>query len=45
MAKARKKAEPVLVYEDGYYWIHDGKKKINVGRSKRYAEGELAKYK
>lgn len=39
---AKKKAEPVLVYEDGYYWIVTGKKKVNAGRSKTYAEKLLA---
>lgn len=41
-AKKKAKAEPTLVYEDGYYWIVEGKKKTNVGRSRQYAEKLLA---
>lgn len=41
---AKKKADPVLVFEDGHYWIVIGKKKIDAGRSRRYAENLLAQY-
>jgi hypothetical protein len=39
---AAKKKESVLVFEDGYYWIVSGKKKVNAGRSKVYADRMLA---
>lgn len=32
------KDKPVLIFKDGYYYIKQGKKETNVGRSKRYAE-------
>ena len=38
----REKVKPELVYEDGYWWIISGTKRINVGRNKRYAENLLA---
>ena len=37
-----KKTEPALAFEDGYWWVVDGTKKTNVGRSRRYAEKILA---
>ena len=43
-AKAAKK-EPVLEFDDGYWIIVDGTKKTNVGRSRRYAELMLDRYK
>jgi len=42
---ARKKAEPELVYDEGYWWIVEGSKRTNVGRSKRYAENLMAEQK
>ena len=52
MAKARKapakkqaKAVPELAFEEGYWWIIAGTKRTNVGRSRRYAELMLDKYK
>ena len=40
--KAPKKQEPELVWEDGYYWIVAGTKRLNAGRNLRYAERMLA---
>ncbi len=34
-----------LEFEDGYWWIVSGTKKVNVGRSRRYAENMLEQYK
>jgi hypothetical protein len=36
-AKKQAKAEPELVFEEGYWWIVSGTKRVNVGRSERYA--------
>lgn len=44
-APAAKKTESTsasLTFEDGYWWLSDGKTKENVGRSRRYAEKMLA---
>jgi len=41
-AKKQAKAEPELVYEEGYWWIVKGTTRVNVGRSKRYADTLLA---
>ena len=35
--KSAKKVEPELLFEDGYWWIVAGTKRINAGRSERYA--------
>ena len=35
-------AKPELVFKDGYWWIEKGTMRLNVGRSKRYAEQYLA---
>ncbi len=43
--KTATKTEPVLAFDDGYWWVVDGTKKTNVGRSRRYAELMLDKYK
>lgn len=42
--KVAKKVEPApsLVFEGGQYYIVKGKSKIDVGRSRRYAERMLA---
>ena len=37
--------KPVLVWDNGYWWIVTGTKKENVGRSRRYAEKLLEKRK
>ena len=37
-----KKDQMELVFEDGYYWIVQGTKRLNVGRNKRVAEQMLA---
>jgi len=42
---ASTKKEPELVVEDGQYYIVDGSKKIDVGRSRIYAERMLAEHK
>ena len=42
---AAKKAEAALAFEDGYWFVVDGTNKTNVGRSRRYAELMLDKYK
>ena len=39
---APKKQEPELVWEDGYYWIVSGTKRLNAGRNLRYAQRMLA---
>ena len=36
------KAEPELIFEDGYYWIVSGTKRLNAGRNQRYAEQLMA---
>jgi hypothetical protein len=37
-----KKTEPTLEFrEDGFWWIVDGKKETNAGRSKRYAQNMM----
>lgn len=43
-AKKTAKAEPFVWFEEstGFYYIVDGKKKENVGISKRYADRLLA---
>lgn len=41
----RKKVEPELVWEDGYYWIVSGTKRLNVGRNQRVAERMLLEQK
>ena len=33
---------PELLFEDGYYWIVAGTKRLNAGRNQRYAERMLA---
>jgi hypothetical protein len=43
-AKKSTKAEATLEFEDGYWWIKDGRKKINAGRSERYAQSMLAEH-
>ena len=40
-AKTKAKAVPELVFEEGYWWIVKGTTRVNVGRSKRYAEAQL----
>ena len=42
---ATKKVEPILVFEDGQYYIVKGKSKVDVGRNRRYAERMLAEAK
>jgi hypothetical protein len=42
---SKAKVEPELLFEDGYYWIVAGTKRLNVGRSRRYASLMLDKYK
>jgi hypothetical protein len=44
-AKKQAKVEPELLFEDGYYWIVSGTKRLNVGRSHRYAKNMLAEQK
>ena len=39
------KVAPELAFEEGYWWIIAGTKRTNVGRSRRYAELMLDKYK
>ena len=39
---AEKKSGPELVWEDWFWWVVKGKKRENVGRSRRYAEKLLA---
>jgi hypothetical protein len=41
-APKKPKQDPYLAFEDGYWWIIDGTKRENVGRSRRYAEKLLA---
>jgi hypothetical protein len=36
-AKAAAKTAPELKYEEGYWYIIDGTKRVNVGRNERYA--------
>ena len=43
--KKAAKTEPELVYEEGFWWIVSGTKRLNAGRNKRYAENMLADYK
>lgn len=40
-APKEKKPEPELVYEEGFWWIVSGTKRLNVGRNKKYAENLL----
>jgi len=40
-AKA-KTTKPELVFDEGHYWIVQGTKRLDVGRSKRFAEKMLA---
>jgi len=42
---ATKKKPPSLVFEEGTYFIVNGKSKIDVGRNRRYAERLLAEHK
>ncbi len=35
---AAKNSEPELVYDEGYWWIVKGTKRLNAGRSERYAQ-------
>lgn len=44
-AAKKEKVEPELLFEDGYYWIVSGTKRLNVGRNQRYAENLLAEQK
>jgi hypothetical protein len=44
-AKKQAKAVPELVFEEGYWWIVSGTKRLNVGRNRRYAEQMLAETK
>ena len=39
-----RKVPPYLVQENGQWYIIDGKRKIDVGRSKRHAERLLAEH-
>lgn len=42
-APAKKaKVAPELVYEEGFWWIVSGTKRLNAGRSERYARNMLA---
>ncbi len=38
---AAPKVPPVLEFEDGFYWIVSGNKRLNAGRSQRYAQNML----
>ena len=40
--KKQAKAEPELVYEEGYWWIVKGNVRVNAGRSERYARNLMA---
>lgn len=42
---AKAKAVPELVYDEGYWWIVKGTTRVNVGRSERYAQQQLAEFK
>lgn len=33
-----KKVAPELVYDEGYWWIVAGTKRVNVGRNQKYAQ-------
>lgn len=35
-------AAPVLVFDEGYWWIVSGTVRVNVGRSERYAKKYFA---
>lgn len=35
---AAKKPVPELVYDEGYWWIVAGTKRLNVGRNQKYAQ-------
>ena len=37
-----RRTNPELVYEEGYWWIVQGTKRLNAGRNRRYAEQLLA---
>lgn len=37
-----KKAAPELRFEEGFWWIVQGTKRINAGRSERYARDMMA---
>jgi hypothetical protein len=39
---AAAKAVPELVEEEGYFWMVKGTTRVNLGRSKRYAENQFA---
>jgi hypothetical protein len=39
--KPAPKVPPVLEFEDGFYWIVSGNKRLNAGRSQRYAQNML----
>jgi len=41
-AKKQAKANPELVFEDGKYWVISGTKRLDVGRSRTYAEKFMA---
>ena len=43
--KKTAKTEPELVYEEGFWWIVSGTKRLNAGRNKRYARNMLAEQK
>ena len=38
----RKKTAPELLFEDGYYWMVSGTKRVNLGRNERYAQRQMA---
>lgn len=44
-APRQAKAEPELVFENGFWWIVSGTKRLNAGRNQRYAEKLLAEQK
>ena len=41
-AKSAPKQAPELLFEEGYWWIVSGTKRLNAGRSERYARAMLA---
>jgi hypothetical protein len=41
-ATKKTKVVPELLFEDGYYWIVTGNKRLNVGRNQKYAEKYMA---
>lgn len=38
----KKTTAPELVYDEGYWWIVKGTKRLNAGRSERYARNLMA---